>query len=145
MIESEVREIEKFYDQRSNFGLDIPPGWRRDTPSNNMILKLNNNGSTFEVGVGPAQSPQGAINAARNLLQQQGAQIQNQFATKMGGLSATRLDYSLPSRGIFGRLVICVTGRNQTFLVSAESANFNANPINSDVTSMFNSFIMNSR
>jgi len=137
--------VENFYDKPHNFGLTIPVGWTRGGLGNNMVLQLNNQGSTFQVFQGVAQSPQATVAAAKNLVTQQGGQIQNEFPTQLAGMSATRVDYALPRKGLFGQMIICVTGRNQSFVVSAESANFNTNPIGSDIKSMFHSFLINAR
>lgn len=87
--------------------------------------------------------PQAAVNAARNHLVQLGAQIQNQFPTQLAGMTATRLDYSMPGRGRFGQMIICVTGTNQSFVVGAESGNLNGSPIGSDLKTMFQTFLIN--
>lgn len=134
---------ERFFDSQQNFGLDIPPGWQRQALGANILLRLNKNGSTFEVAASPAQDPQATIAAARNQLTQHGAQILNQFPTQLSGMSATRIDYSLPRERRFGQMVICVTSHNQSFLVGAESRDLNSFPISQEVKSMFQSFLIN--
>ena len=136
---------EKFYDSLMNFGLDIPPGWQRQATGPDQILSLNKNGSTFEVAAGPAPDAQTTVTAARNHLVQRGAQILNQYSTRLGGLPATRVDYSVPGQRRFGQMVICVTSRNQAFLVGAESNNLTGFPIGNDLKSMFQSFLINAR
>ncbi|MBT9584473.1 hypothetical protein IV102_14110 [bacterium] len=138
--------LDQFYDRQNNFGLNIQPGWVRISPSPNMVFKVSDHqGSTFEVGVGPARNPQQLINDSIMELNRQNNRVNSQTATKIGGLSATRIEYSSNNSNTTGILVTCVTGRNQTFLVGAESTHLNNSSVRRDIDAMFSSFLINSR
>jgi hypothetical protein len=138
--------MEKFYDRQNNFGLDIQPGWIRVPPDKNSVLKVSNQaGSSLNVGLGPAQSPQVLLGNARHQLASQGNRVNFEGATQIGGLAATRLEYSANKGPLRGVLILCVTGRNQTFLVAAESNNFNDTVVSRDIQNMLNSFLINAR
>ena len=137
--------VERFYDQQNHFGMDIPRGWGRVSPDPKTQFKISNNrGGFFGVGAGQARNPQEVTNTLIIELNKQGNRVNSQKQIKLGGLSATRIDFTSNNNSNSGGVVVsCVTGRNQTFIVGAESSNMSDFQFTQDLNSLLNTFRIN--